>query len=122
MNRQLWTVPWLASLCSSLLLACGSNGPAVMDASVSDSDAPGLVTDVAPSDVSSDSATPGANAAKSDSAMSASSADAGCIPVQLGPLDPEFVEIGKMLVTENHCQQCHGSDLSGNNEGVALPG
>jgi mono/diheme cytochrome c family protein len=46
----------------------------------------------------------------------------GCAPVKSAAADPALVAAGLALVQSNKCQQCHGSDLSGNFDGVLFPG
>ena len=45
-----------------------------------------------------------------------------CTPTRPATLDPALVAKGMDLVKANKCQQCHGSDLSGNNNGVYIMG
>ncbi|MHB8418613.1 MAG: c-type cytochrome [Myxococcales bacterium] len=49
--------------------------------------------------------------------------DAGCPGPAFdgGPLDPSLVAAGSALVTQYQCQQCHGTTLSGNDDGVEIP-
>jgi mono/diheme cytochrome c family protein len=53
---------------------------------------------------------------------SASQVEAGCLPFDAGPLDPNQVELGQQLVMQNKCMGCHGSQLGGNSDGVPSPG
>ncbi len=46
--------------------------------------------------------------------------DAGCDVFDAGPLDPSLVSQGYALVQANQCQQCHGTYLEGNSDGVQL--
>jgi hypothetical protein len=47
--------------------------------------------------------------------------DAGCDVFDAGPLDPNLVSQGYALVQQYQCQQCHGTYLEGNSDGVQLP-
>jgi hypothetical protein len=49
--------------------------------------------------------------------------DAGCPGPAFdgGPLDPAQVAKGSALVTQYDCQQCHGTTMSGNYDGVQIP-
>jgi hypothetical protein len=44
--------------------------------------------------------------------------DAGCVPVDVGPLDPNQVMLGEALAKAEKCFKCHGDTLSGNFDGV----
>jgi len=46
--------------------------------------------------------------------------DAGC-HVDAGPLDPVAVALGKALLVQYQCQNCHGLALTGNFDGVPSP-
>jgi hypothetical protein len=43
-----------------------------------------------------------------------------CAAFDAGPLDPNLVSQGYALVVANQCQQCHGTYLEGNSDGVQL--
>jgi hypothetical protein len=44
--------------------------------------------------------------------------DAGCTPVDAGPLDPNQIALGQALVKIEKCPKCHGDTLGGNFDGV----
>jgi hypothetical protein len=75
--------------------------------------------ELAPSDAGShdaarapfDAATPGVDAG----------IDSGCVLFDAAGLDPNAIDAGRLLVTASKCQQCHGGNLSGNNNGVQAP-
>ncbi len=50
--------------------------------------------------------------------------DAGCPGPAFdgGPLSPALVAQGSALVSQYQCQQCHGTTMSGNDDGVQIPG
>lgn len=45
-----------------------------------------------------------------------------CTPFMFAKPDPAQVAAGLMLVQNNKCQSCHGTSMSGNDDGVAFPG
>lgn len=45
-----------------------------------------------------------------------------CTPTRPATLDPSLVARGMQLVKANKCQQCHGTDLAGNDNGVYIVG
>lgn len=46
----------------------------------------------------------------------------GCMPVKATAVESALVAAGMKLVQMNKCQQCHGSGLSGNFDGIYFPG
>ncbi len=97
----------LAPLASGLLAACGDDTVLLPDADG------GASADATTPDVSVDSA-PEASAEAGD----ASDAAPTCTPFDAGALDPNAVDAGLQLVGTHKCENCHGSTLSGNKDGV----
>jgi hypothetical protein len=90
----------------ALLSACeGSDIPTPTPAAV-----PDATTDAAAAE-----ALDGANLA--DAAV-----DFGCVPVDAGALDAATIKAGLALIQKLECQKCHGQILSGNFDGVQVPG
>jgi hypothetical protein len=53
-----------------------------------------------------------------DASQEAASTEASCAVFDAGPLDPNQVAAGLQLVGTHKCENCHGSTLSGNPDGV----
>jgi len=51
-----------------------------------------------------------------------SGSDAGCVPFDAGTASSALVQQGLSIIEQRSCQQCHGGLLSGNNDGVNVPG
>ena len=49
-------------------------------------------------------------------------AQGSCTPVKPSSVDPGAIAAGMALVKANKCQQCHGTAMSGNFDGVLFPG
>jgi hypothetical protein len=45
-----------------------------------------------------------------------------CVPYDAGGLSDAQVQLGRSLVTQKKCQDCHGETLGGNRNGVPAPG
>ena len=100
------------------------SGSPVVDAGPIDA---GQKVDAGPADAGPADAGPtdagGVDGGEDGGSEDAGPPDAGpCEIVDAGPLDPTLVAQGRALVIAHNCTQCHGETLSGNQDGVVVPG
>jgi hypothetical protein len=94
---------------SGVVVACSSGSGGGVTPATDGSAADGMATDVG-IDVTADTT--------AVDATEESSEEAGC-EVDAGPIDDADLVLGLQLIGQHRCEYCHGSTLSGNNDGVA---